>query len=627
MPKKKSPESPIALICILFAAFVIRWMYWRYSQQSPFYAPMLLDAHYYDGWARQVAVGNFGDSVFYGLPLYPFVLGMIYKISAGSFVVAKWVQMILGVVTVGLIYAIARRLFDKRVAVVAGILAAIYGPLFFNEAILIPEAIGIPLYALAFLWAVDFLDSPDTKCALKLGVVCALAALTKAGILLFALSFAVYLLWKKKPFKNVAIFLITLFMTLLPVTLHNVVRGKDMVFLTSHSGFNFYVGNNPKAEGTFDTPAGVGSNVESQRTDSKLIAEKEMGRELKPSQVSRYWSDKAWDFIRSNPGKVAQLCGRKLMLFFDSRELSDVDDYLFGRNFNAFLRWPWLDFSVLVILLFAGLLPVWKSSKRDLIFLWVTAYLAGMLAFFVNARYRLPMLSVFIPLAAAALVGLSDAFKKSEWKAIVLFIGLGLTGFFISRTHLVGTDPSRDYVNAGDARALQKDFAAAQPLYEAALKANPSNPKAQLATGLNLGRLGRIDESRPYYLRTLELDPQNYQAHNNLGLWYEERGESETALGHFKQALLANPNSYQAHINLGMWYGKRGDRVLAASEFEESIRLNPTGARAYMNLGLIRYQEGDREMAKNLWEKALALDPGFEDARRALRLLNQVVST
>jgi tetratricopeptide (TPR) repeat protein len=586
---------------------------------------MLLDAHYYDGWARQVAVGNFGDSVFYGLPLYPFVLGMIYKFSAGSFEVAKWVQMTLGVVTVGLIYKIGLKLFDRRVALVAASLGAIYGPLFFNEAILIPESIGVPLYALAFLWAIDLFDAPDAGRAMKLGMVCALAGLTKAGILLFAFSFAVYLLWKKKPFKIVAIFLLALFVTLLPVTLHNIVRGKDMVFLTSHSGFNFYVGNNPKAEGTFDTPPGVGSNVESQHMDSKLIAEKEMGRALKPSEVSRYWSDKAWDFIRSNPGKVAQLCGRKLILFFDSRELSDVDDYVFGQNFNAFLRWPWPNFGVLVILLFAGLVPAFASPKRDLIFLWITAYLAGMLAFFVNARYRLPMLSVFIALAGASLVGLYDAFKSSRWKTIALFFGLALAGYAISHAHLVGTDPSRNFVNAGDARALQKDFMAAQSLYEEALKVNPDNPKAQLATGLNLARLGKPDESRPYYLKTLELDPENYQAHNNLGLWYEERGESEEALQHFKQALMANPNSFQAHTNLGMLYGKRGDRALAASEFEESIRLNPSGARAYMNLGLIRYQQGDRVQAKSLWEKALSLDPNFEDAKRALGLLSQAV--
>lgn len=432
---------------------------------------------------------------------------------------------------------------------------------------------------------------------------------------------------EKRSVKTIALFIATTYLTLLPVTLHNLIEGKDFVFLTAHSGFNFYVGNNPNAEGTFNSPPGIGSNVEAQRTDSKLAAEREMGRELKPSEVSRFWSEKAWDFIRSEPFKFLSLCVRKFILFFDSRELSDVDDYHFGRHFNVVLKWPWPSFGLLSILLFAGAVPLWRSAQKEITTIWMISYLLGMMAFFVNARYRLPMLSVFIPISGASLVGLWDAYRQRQAKHIILLSLLGLMGLFISQVHLVGTDPSRDFVNAGDARALQNDFRSAQSLYEEALRQNPENPKAQLAIGLNLARLGRGHESQAYYLKTLELEPGNYQAHNNLGLWYAENGDSQAALQHFTQALSANPGSYQAHNNLGMLYGKKGDWEAATKEFEEAMRLNPKGARAYMNLGLIRYQQGDKAQAKSLWEKALVLDPGFEDAKRALGLLSQAVST
>ncbi len=624
-PQAVKKNSPL-FFGVLVLALLIRVVYWFTSQNSPFYAPMLLDAHYYDGWARQIAVGNLGEGVFYGLPLYPFFLGVIYKLTVGSFVAAKWVQIVLGVATVGLIYKIGRELFDSKVALVSALLAAIYGPLFFHEAILIPESIGVPLYALAFLWAIRFWDAPSIFYAVRLGIVCALAALTKAGILMFVALFLIYGLLKRKPIQKLAIFGATALLFLLPVTLHNVVHGKDLVFLTAHSGLNFYVGNNPSAEGTFNAPEGMGSNVESQRMDSKAIAEREMGRELKPSEVSHYWSEKGWKFIRSNPGKFLELCGRKLILFFDSRELSDVDDYSFGALFNSFLKYPWPNFGALVLLLFAGVLVVAGNPKRDLILLWVGAYLIGMMFFFVNARYRLPMLSIFIPIAGAATVHFYEAFKKGDWARLILFVVLAAAGFGVSHVHLVGTDPSRNFVNAGDALTLEKKFQSAQSLYEEAIKLNPENAKAQLAMGLNMERLGRTEESKKYYLKVLDIDPGNYQAHNNLGLFYAAQGDEAGAFDHFNAALSANPNSFQAHNNLGMLYGKRGDVAAAAKEFEESIRINPAGARAYSNLGLIRYKQGDRTGAKALWEKALSVDPGFEDAKRALSLLSQAVS-
>lgn len=186
---------------VLGLAFVIRFLYWKASQQSPFYAPLLLDARYYDGWARQIAVGHPPEGVFYGLPLYPFFLGLIYYLSAGSFVAAKWIQIILGVATVGMIYQIGSKLFDKRAGLISSFLAAIYGPLFFHEAILIPEAIGVPLYALGFLMILCLWERPGNGRALLAGLVCGLAALTKAGILLFTVLFMAYWIWKKDPLR------------------------------------------------------------------------------------------------------------------------------------------------------------------------------------------------------------------------------------------------------------------------------------------------------------------------------------------------------------------------------------------------------------------------------------------
>ena len=87
---------------------------------------------------------------------------------------------------------------------------------------------------------------------------------------------------------------------------------------------------------------------------------------------------KAWDYIRDNPAGFFKLCIRKGLLFFDAREISDVDDYEFAARFNPVLGFPWLNFSWLGPLVFLGLVAIFKKKHSPLVYLWGAAYLAGL---------------------------------------------------------------------------------------------------------------------------------------------------------------------------------------------------------------------------------------------------------
>jgi len=627
-PAPKAPRAekkrPLFLWPILLLALGLRLAYLKFSQTSPFYEPLLLDAHYYHEWALRMANGDFGNGVFYGLPLYPFFLACIYKLFHGSLLAAKLVQILLGVVTVYFVYRIAEKISDQKIAAIAALIAACYGPLIFHEAVLIPEAFGIPLYAASFFMAIQFVQNPTVKRGLWLGMLFGLSMLTKAGILIFISVFLANYFWKHPKKAEPGFYcLVAFFLTLAPVTAHNVIGGKDWVLLTSHSGFNFYIGNNEHAEGVFNPPEGTGTNVDAQIEDSKAVAERALGRELKPSEVSKYWSEKAWDFIQKKPAKFFELCIRKLVLFFDSREISDIEDYQFSGLFNPFLKIPWPNFSLLGPLFFLGLALGYKKLRHlPLILVWVGGYLVGMMAFFVNARYRLPLLPVMIPVAAFGAERFCADFIEGRWKQWALSLAVLAAGFGLTRFHLVGTNFSRDYVNAADAWVEKEQIVRALPLYQKAMEIDPENTKAVLGMAVALTKLGRAEEAKDYYLKCLALDPGNSQAHNNLGLWYDQKGEAEEAEQHFLEAIRLKPNSPQAHNNLGMSYGKRGRSAEAIEEFKKAIQLNPLSPRSYTNLGLIYYQQGDKEKAKSLWEKALTINPQFEEARKALELLS-----
>lgn len=612
------------LFLILLATLIFKGVYFFQSRQSPFFQPLLLDAKYYHEWALRIIQGDVGG-VFYGLPLYPFFVASVYKLFGVSVAAVKWTQIFLGMVTLYFIYRSGEKLFDAKTAFWGTLLAAFYGPIVFHEGIFIPEALGLPLYAASFFACCVLMEKPSTRSAVLTGILMGLAALTKAGILLFAFSFLVYVFVKvKSPQKGKAVLLClsALLLTLAPVTAHNWIRGKDLVPLTSHAGFNFYVGNHPGAEGVFSAPEGTGGNVEAQIEDSRQIAESAAGRPLKPSEVSKYWSAKAWDFILREPFDFFKLCLRKLALFFDAREISDVEDYRFAANYAGILKLPWPDFTWLGPLLFLGLALGFRTMKhRTLFVLWTSAYLFGMIFFFVNARYRLPLLPVFFPVAAFGANAFLTVLRQRRWKEAGLgFLALA-AGVILGQLHLVGTDHSRDFVNAADAYAEMNALPVSLQYYEQALKIDPQYAKANLGMALTLTKLRREEEAKGYYEKTLTLDPRNSQAWNNLGLWYDRKGDLAEAERHFLKALELKPTSSQAHNNLGMIYGKRGDADGAVREFEKSLVLNPTGARAHSNLALMVYKQGDVARAKALWEKALVLDPQYREAKKALEVL------
>jgi Flp pilus assembly protein TadD len=611
------------LLWILAGAFAVRAAYLWLSQASPYFGPEILDARYYHEWALRILEGRgWGEGVFYGLPLYPFFLALAYKLSQSSVLFVKILQSpLLGTLTVFLIYKIARFLSGEKCALAAAAFAAIYGPLFFHENIFVPEAIGLPLYAGALYAALLFAEKPGVKKGVLFGALAGLATLTKAGVLLFAI---IFLIWKAfRSFKPAAVSLVVFILILAPVTLHNWIYGKDFVLLTSHGGFNFYIGNNAQAEGVFKAPEGTGSNVEAQIHDSRAVAEREEGRALKPSEVSRYWSKKAWAFIKENPAQAARLWAKKLALFFDAREISDVDDYKFGARFNPFLKFPWPDFAVLGPLFLLGFLGCLAALKqKETVALWTASYLFGIVGFFINARYRLPLLSVMIPVAAAGAFSLFYAFRDKKWMRAALYCAVLAGAVVLTQLKLVGTDWLRDYTNTADIYFKTGQMAEAEAYFEEALKRDPDSPRANLGLGVLYSKMGRQEEARRYYEAALKSQPNEEKALTNLGYYYIGKGDLETAEGYLLKAIAAKPDAYQAYTNLGLIYGRRGRDEKAIEAFKHSLSIKPDNPRVLTNLGMMMAKQGDRHAAREYWEKALTIDPGFNDARRGLAALD-----
>jgi 4-amino-4-deoxy-L-arabinose transferase-like glycosyltransferase len=129
--------SLLGIICLAAAA---RTAYVLASRQSPFFSHLDLDSLFYDKWARQIAAGDWiGSEVFFMGPLYPYFLAVVYKVAGPGLLTVKIIQGVLGAVTAGLTFLLAREIFGKVAGLIAGFMAALYVPfIFYDSSILFP---------------------------------------------------------------------------------------------------------------------------------------------------------------------------------------------------------------------------------------------------------------------------------------------------------------------------------------------------------------------------------------------------------------------------------------------------------------------------------------------------------
>jgi hypothetical protein len=161
--------------------------------------------------------------------------------------------------------------------------------------------------------------------------------------------------------------------------------------LNTNGGFNFYLGNNPAADGMFvsiaDTPRG--------RTWHALRAEQ---GEVKASETLKR---EALAWIKSHPAEFFTLSVKKLGLFW-MPPIHNGRDAPVGVE--KLIRLVWLiEFAVLVCAAVATLPYV--RSRPSLAVLWaaVAFYSAVHMLFYVIFRYREPIMPILCVLAAVML--------------------------------------------------------------------------------------------------------------------------------------------------------------------------------------------------------------------------------
>lgn len=648
----------VTALSLFGAAWLLRALYVSHLQMSPLALSPMLDELYHVEWARALAAGDWlGSSIFFRAPLYPYILGMLLRISDGSLIVARHVQAAYGSLVPVLTYLIGRRVLNERVGLLAGVIACAYPFLIYfdNELLIVSLIVLLDALMLHLILRADRI--PTWGRWLTAGVVMGLSAIARPNVLVF-IPFLFLWIWfearrsettnlqsRERPRESeggdgrlslvrgrtpllaaaarTVLFLIGVALIVLPVTLRNATLEGDFVLIASQGGVNFYIGNNEQADGISAVVPGLGEAW--MYEDCERVAERECGARLKPSEVSGYWYGLGQRFLRDHPGAAARLYLKKLVLFWDSFELANNKDiYFFGRMSPLFRSLSWLHFGVITPLAFVGAWVARRRKGASLLILFLFSYMGSVLLFFINARYRLPIIPVIIIFSSAGALWLWDRARDRRWRPLVVgLLVVAAVAVFVNvdfyGTHVGDRAQTHNTLGLSHAWAGRYDRAVAE--YRKAVELSPGYAKAHNNMGISLGRLGRTNEALAAYAHAAELDPELASARNNIGTLFMSRGDLVEAAAWFREALERDPWMHEARYNLGSALARLGKLEDAEEQLRLAIQANPDFKEAWNDLAVVLEDTGRPGPAIAAYHRAILIDPEYAEARNNLGIL------
>jgi tetratricopeptide (TPR) repeat protein len=565
-PNPRGLERDVVLVAAVAA--LLRVLFWVETHSDPLFSILAIDGRSYVDLATRFASGDWGwgRETLWFAPLYPALLGVIFLVSGPEPDLIRVLQHGLGVGTALLGMRLGAR-FSPRAGLVAGLLLALSPVLVFYEHQLYYPSVAVFVTA---LFLVVLLGGGRAFVA---GLLLGVLGLARSNALLFLPVGAAWLVHREG--KRAGILFVAGGLTALaPVILRNGVLSGAWTPLTVNGGMIFATGFGDEALGgrsLLRRPEDFGPQGAFHREAEQLA-----GREMTLAEASRFHRERALSWIVDHPGATAELTLRKLALLFHVRETDDNLGFPFVRERARTLSWwpgPWAWFLVGAGagVFRLGLRPGRVGAEGRLLTLFILTYSASLLMFFVNARYRLPLV---VPAAVLAGVAVDEgwrALRSSRARGWVAPLAAAIACLFLAlRDPGVRADPALNLVAVGG--ALQDE--------------------------------GRPAEALAFTERAIEIDPTVAGAHQNRALALRSLGRGDEALGSAKEATRLDPDLAPAWMTLGTLLAEAGRVSEAVPAFRRAAELEPENPGALVNLAQALAATGDLEGAIELGRRA-----------------------
>jgi 4-amino-4-deoxy-L-arabinose transferase-like glycosyltransferase len=585
---------------LLGAPLILRLITLLQLHGNPLFRLPLVDARVYHEMAARLAAGLFvRHEPFWQPPLYPYFLGLLYKIGSPNPDVARAVQILLGSISCLLVFRLGQRMFNRRAAWVAWGIMTAYGPLILSDLQLLNSTLAIVLLLLALdliTGAAATRDGKGTSWRLPAaGLTLGLASITVATLVVAIPVVALWLILRppeRSRRLRAGILVSAALGPILVVMISNWAVSRELVPISYNGGLNFYLGNNPDYTRTVGLRPGrawLALNDEPRRAGVTGYA-----------ASSSWWVRRTLAWGRRDPAAWTRLLLYKTRLLLRGDEIGRNSEIYPFRNDSwllGLLLWIGglaFPFGVLLPLAAAGMITLlWRGQTsgadehsphegaglRRYLPRWPAAFaaeggsaftlsavLAGALslsviAFFVTERYRLPLVPLLALSAGGGAAGWMEEWKRGQRRCLLVPALTVLAFGLIANTGL------------------------------------PAMP----------ARFGS-------------------DSHYDLGLYYSEQGRKSEAADQYRLALQRDPDNMEAADNLGGILLQQGDPDGAAHLFNRILSAYPRDPEALLNLGSVYYHKGEPYKAGNFYLQVYKIDPRAPHAEENLRGLEQVLS-
>lgn len=422
------------LLAVIFLLALFLRLIAIISLPAQFHA-ILADAAEYDKIATNLLAGKgftldaqSAKPTTFRLPLYPMFLASIYFLFGHSYFAVRVIQAILGALLCVIIFYIARKIFNQKIALLSAFIMAIYQPAIFSvyfggPAFLLSENLFNFLLSILILFLVNnlFLSFRLKDCFIS-GLILGLLVLTRPIFALFPLFFGCLVLYVNRPrfilaIKKSLVILIGFILVILPWAIRNYFVYHAFMPLSTQGGMNLLLGNNAYVRGGGFSEGGLESLVREE--DRALLGK------MSEVQKDKLYRKYVKEFFLKNYPRLPKIFLKKLLVQWDPF----LTDYFSPRRERKYNPW----YAIVLIFSLFGMVKAIKSKlnpRTALLFLLFLYTSVIAMVFAGDPRFRYPVEPYLVIFASAGIFTIYDYFRNKLYFYLVTGSVIGINLFF-----------------------------------------------------------------------------------------------------------------------------------------------------------------------------------------------------
>ena len=615
---------------ILIAAGV-RLLYWYQVYDEAWFQAPGMDPEFYSQWARAILSGNAADYFpFPRAPLYPYLLAGTYRLFGEHWIFPRIINLCADLASVVIIYRIVIGFGGRTAALAASVLFALCGSAIYYSGEVLMTSLATAVAGGYLYFQINTFEKPEIKNATLSGLFLSLLVLFRPNALILfpvvvgALAYVLLVSHHSKPLPVIFANILVFTLVISPVTVTNLITSDRIVPISTQGGVNFYIGNARGSTGWASSLPDVGAGWTDQ--DARVIAESTAGRTLSKVEVSRHLWRKGLIEIADSPVDWIKLMFRKTALLLNAREIGNNRPYSLATDSSTVIKvLSIISMGFLLPFAVLGLFNRFRQLEVRCITLFSVAFGGSLLLFFVNSRYRMPLVPGVVMLAG---IGFGDLWKAisigkktlARNIGVICIVGMIMVPVWIGNTSTV--NPAQAPFVHGNALMRLGKASDALKQYSLAAKLDPAYPDLHLNMGVGMMQEGDTIGAKQQFLIELDNHSKNTKACNNLGIIAESEDSLDQAEQFYRRAIDRFHYNSDARVNLGNLLIRKGDNYfqeeelkLSEREYRDAMILLPGDPKPVYRLALVTATMGNIKEAKSYLEKSLELDPDYPPAK------------